>query len=65
MTYAAKNNEIYHLWLHPHNFGSFQENNFSFLRKILNHYQELNLKYGFCSATMKDVVSEIKLLQNA
>lgn len=65
MTYAAKNNEIYHLWWHPHNFGSYQENNFNFLKKILNHYQMLNLKYGFSSATMKDIVSEIKLKHNA
>jgi len=64
MTYAAKNNEIYHLWWHPHNFGDFQRENFQFLKKTLNHYQTLNSKYGFTSATMKDIVSEIKLEHN-
>ena len=27
MTYAAKNKLMYHLWWHPHNFGSFQKEN--------------------------------------
>lgn len=63
MTHAAKNDEIYHLWWHPHNFGSFQDENFNFLRKILNHYKALNLKYGFGCATMKDIASEIKIAE--
>ena len=62
---TAKNDEIYHLWWHPHNFGSYQENNFNFLKKILQHYQMLNSKYGFSSATMKGIASEVKLKDNA
>ena len=64
MTHAAKNNEIFHLWWHPHNFGSFQNENFEFLEKILKHYEFLNSKYGFTSATMKEVASEIKEKDN-
>ena len=52
MTYAAKNGLLYHLWWHPHNFGVNQDENFSFLEKILRHYETLNKKYGFTSYTM-------------
>lgn len=53
MTYAAKNNLMYHLWWHPHNFGAYQNENFDFLEKILKHYQKLKMKYNFTSCTMK------------
>jgi len=56
MTYAAKKGLVYHLWWHPHNFGSYQEENFDFLKKIMNHYRYLNKKYNFTSCTMEDVV---------
>ncbi len=52
MTYAAKNNLMYHLWWHPHNFGMNQNENFDFLKMILNHYQYLNKEYNFKSYTM-------------
>lgn len=60
MTYAAKNNLTYHLWWHPHNFGANLEENFSFLEKILSHYQELNKKYKFQSYTMSDLAKKIQ-----
>jgi hypothetical protein len=47
MTSAAKNNEIYHLWWHPHNFGNNPDENLSVLKKILQHYKFCNAKYGF------------------
>lgn len=55
MTAAAKNNEIYHLWWHPHNFGNNPEDNISDLKEILNHYSHCNKKYGFNSLTMNEV----------
>lgn len=54
MTYAAKNNEMYHLWWHPHNFGMNITENIANLTVILNHYQLLNKKYGFTNLTMKE-----------
>ena len=57
MDYAAKNNEIFHLWWHPHNFGRNQKENFIALRKILSHYAFLNKTYGFKSTTMEGLVS--------
>jgi len=38
ITHAAHHGRIYHLWLHPEDFGSHFEKNMSFLRKILDHF---------------------------
>ena len=54
MTYAAKNNQLYHLWWHPHNFGVNIKENISNLSILLNHYQLLQNKYGFKNLTMKE-----------
>lgn len=59
MTFAAKHNQTYHLWWHPHNFGVNQNENFSFLEKILEHYKHLNIKYGFKSITMSQLSTEL------
>ena len=59
MTYAAKNNLVYHLWWHPHNFGINQDQNFAMLKKILQHYIYLNKKYAFTSYTMTELAREI------
>ena len=55
MTYAAKNNELYHLWWHPHNFGKDLDDNILFLNEILKHYKRLETKYGMRSLNMKEV----------
>lgn len=55
MTYAATNNKIYHLWWHPHNFGSDLTENLKMLEEVLNHYSFLNQNCGFQSCTMKEV----------
>ncbi len=52
MTKAAERNHLYHLWWHPHNFGSNMDKNFANLSVILNHYQMLKVKYGFENYTM-------------
>ena len=52
MRHAAKHNENYHLWWHPHNFGKNQEKNLDFLEKILIEYKSLNKEYGFESKAM-------------
>ena len=54
MTYAAKNNKLYHLWWHPHNFGVNIRENMDNLTVLLNHYQFLHTKYGFTNLTMKE-----------
>jgi peptidoglycan/xylan/chitin deacetylase (PgdA/CDA1 family) len=59
MTYAAKNKLAFHLWWHPHNFGKNISNNFSFLEKILLHYQSLDQQYHFESVSMSDLANEL------
>lgn len=54
MSHAAKNNELYHLWWHPHNFGVNLEKNIKNLTVLLDHYKLLNKKYGFTNLTMKE-----------
>jgi peptidoglycan/xylan/chitin deacetylase (PgdA/CDA1 family) len=54
MEHAAKNGQVYHLWWHPHNFGSNIEQNFAQLEKILDHYTQLNKKYNMNSVSMKE-----------
>ncbi|PWK19967.1 polysaccharide deacetylase family protein [Xanthomarina spongicola] len=55
MTHAAKNNEVYHLWNHPHNLGKNIDENFKALESIFDHYNNLNKKYNFRSMTMKEL----------
>lgn len=52
MTYAAKHGLVYHLWWHPHNFGTDLQENFSFLEKILIHFSDLHKRYDFESMSM-------------
>jgi hypothetical protein len=61
MTYAAKNNLMYHLWWHPHNFGSNCIENIKFLEKILKHYKFLNEKYKFQSITMEELSNKLNM----
>lgn len=56
MTYAAKNNRIYHLWWHPHNFGEDVEQNLNQLKEIIDHFNYLNEKYNFQSNSMIDFI---------
>jgi peptidoglycan/xylan/chitin deacetylase (PgdA/CDA1 family) len=60
MTYAAKRGVIFHLWWHPHNFGSNTNENFIFLGKILEYYNYLHEKYNFESCSMSDIVKLLK-----
>lgn len=55
MTRAAKENKVYHLWWHPHNFGKNQELNLRKLESILKHYEMLSKEYGFKSNTMSEI----------
>jgi len=59
MTYAAEKGLTYHLWWHPHNFGANIFENFSFLERILMHYEKLHNKYLFESINMNDLANEL------
>lgn len=60
MKHAAKHNKVFHLWWHPHNFGSNMDQNFKNLEKILTMYQALNKKYGFMSHSMESLVEKLE-----
>jgi peptidoglycan/xylan/chitin deacetylase (PgdA/CDA1 family) len=59
MTYAAKHNQAFHLWWHPHNFGINLRENLTFLEEILKHYQRLQHEFGMQSKNMKTIAEEI------
>jgi hypothetical protein len=59
MTHAAKNGEMYHLWWHPHNFGSNMEQNFRGLEDILKHFKFLSETYDYKSASMESLTHEL------
>lgn len=54
MLKAAQKNQLYHLWWHPHNFGTHLEENISFLSNLLQYYVELKKQYGFNNLTMEE-----------
>jgi len=55
MIYAAKNNHVYHIWWHPHNFGANIDENFSFLEELLKCYKYCHKIYGMKSYTMSEL----------
>lgn len=61
LDYAAKNNLIYHLWWHPRNFGEGDkiEKNLSFLKKILDHFLNLQKKYEMESLNMQELTNKL------
>lgn len=55
MRRAAREGAIYHLWWHPHNFGTHTDANFAMLRRILETFRELALEHGMQANTMAEV----------
>ncbi|MFT5037366.1 MAG: peptidoglycan/xylan/chitin deacetylase (PgdA/CDA1 family) [Candidatus Azotimanducaceae bacterium] len=55
MTHAAKHNEIFHLWWHPHNFGQNRQENMRNLQDLITHYEILNETYGMQSKNMQEI----------
>jgi hypothetical protein len=54
LTYAAEQGMVYHLWWHPHNFGTYLEKNIGMLRRILDHFRGLRERYGMQSKNMAE-----------
>ena len=50
---AAKNGEVYHLWWHPHNFGTDTEGALKTLKAIVEVFAHCREVYGMESLTMK------------
>lgn len=60
MTHAAKHNQIFHLWWHPHNFGAYQKQNMQNLHNLLSHFNVLRETYGMESANMRELTERIE-----
>ena len=52
---AAITGKGFHLWWHPHNFGSKLHKNMTFLTSVLNYYRVLNVEYGMDSLNMSEI----------
>lgn len=55
MHHAAVNQQLFHLWWHPHNFGAHVEQNQRFLARVLAYYAELRQRHGMQSLNMGEV----------
>jgi len=59
MERAAKAGEVYHLWWHPHNFGSYPEQSLAGLDEILNHFDYCRKQYAMTSLSMGEMADRI------
>jgi len=55
MERAARRGECFHLWWHPHNFGTRLKENLGVLEALLAHHRVLRERYGVVPMTMGDV----------
>lgn len=55
MSRAARRGEVYHLWWHPHNFGSFPHESMLGLTRILEHFRRLRDAGSITSLSMGEV----------
>ncbi len=58
MEYAAKHALVFHLWWHPHNFGSNTDLNLQNLEEVLKYYKQCSLKYGMKSMNMSEIFDQ-------
>lgn len=59
MERAAVRGEVYHLWWHPHNFGSFPVESIKGLQTILINFERCRNKYGMESLGMGEVADRV------
>ncbi|WP_235921927.1 polysaccharide deacetylase family protein [Flavobacterium phycosphaerae] len=57
---AAKNGEVYHLWWHPHNFGTDTANALQTLKSIVAVFKQCEEIYGMESLTMHQLSNRIQ-----
>lgn len=55
LKYAAAHGLIYQLWWHPHNFGKYMDENFSFLERVFKVYQQLESAQKMESLTLLEI----------
>jgi hypothetical protein len=57
---AIKNNEMYHLWWHPHNFGAYPQENLKILEDLLQWIHVKTETEGLISSTMSEVTQGLR-----
>ena len=61
MKYAARRGQIYHLWMHPEDFGQYTQENIRLLRQTAEYFVQLQERYGMCSLNMEEQASAARL----
>jgi hypothetical protein len=54
MSWAADRSQVFHLWWHPHNFGTHLQENVATLAAVLDHLDVLRRTRGMQSFTMAE-----------
>jgi hypothetical protein len=57
---AAQRGRDFHLWWHPHNFGSNTSENLAMLGAVMREHRSLNDRYGWPSRNMGEAADEAK-----
>jgi len=60
MRQAARRGRDFHLWWHPHNFGSNTSENLAMLDAVLGEHRSLRDRYGWPSRNMGEAAREAK-----
>ncbi|EPR65616.1 polysaccharide deacetylase family protein [Cyclobacterium qasimii] len=59
ITTAAKNNEVYHIWWHPHNHGHYPDQSLNEVKQILEHFSACRDQYGMQAQSMKGIAHSL------
>jgi hypothetical protein len=57
MRHAAGTDQVFHLWWHPHNFGSHVDDNLAILRTVMERYRALSEEQGMVSRNMGEIAT--------
>jgi hypothetical protein len=58
---AARRGHDFHLWWHPHNFGTHTSQNLAILREALDEYRMLRERYSWPSRNMGEAADEARV----
>lgn len=56
---AAAGGQLFHVWWHPHNFGTHLDENLRFLRRLLDVFRRCSEEQGMESLTMDEVAVRV------
>lgn len=59
MRHAARRGEVFHLWWHPHNFGTHTESNLRVLGQVLDEFGRLRDAHGMRSLSMAELADSV------